>query len=83
MDIGRAPTSVTQGIRASNRSTVIAAAPDCGVTPAAAADMFYRQVDIIREQWQTAAEAAELTKHDANPTAADQTVMRRTEALSV
>jgi len=74
MDIGRAPTPLTQGRRASNRSTVIAAA---------AADMFDRQVDIIREQWKTAAEAAELTKHDANSTAGDQTVMRRTEALSV
>jgi len=66
MDIGRAPTPVTQGMRASNRSTVIAAAPDYGVTPTAAADMFDRQVDIIREQWKTAAEAAELTKHDAD-----------------
>jgi hypothetical protein len=44
---------------------VIAAAPNYGVTPAAAADMFDRQVDIIREQWQTAAEVAELTKHEA------------------
>ncbi len=65
MDIGRAPSAVTQGTRASNRSTVIAAAPDYGLTSAGAADMFDRQVDIIQQQWPDAADAAQLTKRDA------------------
>jgi serine/threonine-protein kinase HipA len=65
MDIGRAPSSIAQGTRASNRSTVIAAAPDYGLTSAEATDLFDRQVDIIQQQWQDAADTARLTKRDA------------------
>jgi serine/threonine-protein kinase HipA len=62
MDIGRAPSSIAQGTRASNRSTVIAAAPDYGLTSAEATDLFDRQVEIIQQQWK---DAARLTKRDA------------------
>ena len=65
MDIGRAPSSVTQGTRTSNRSTIIAAATDYGLSPAEAADMFDRQVTIIKEQWQDAADTAQLTRREA------------------
>jgi serine/threonine-protein kinase HipA len=66
MDIGRAASPVVQGTRASNRSTVIAAAADYGLTPAEAADMFDRQVDIIRAQWDDAVVVAELTRREAD-----------------
>jgi serine/threonine-protein kinase HipA len=65
MDIGRAASPNEQGARASNRTTIIAAAPDYGVTSDEAADMFDRQVQIIREQWADAASSAELTSRDA------------------
>lgn len=65
MDIGRAPSSVTQGTRTSNRSTIIAAATDYGLSSAEAADMFDRQVTIIKEQWQDAADTAQLTRREA------------------
>jgi serine/threonine-protein kinase HipA len=66
MDIGRAASSVVQGTRASNRSTIIAAAADYGVTPAEAANMFDRQADIIQAQWDDAAAVAELTRREAD-----------------
>ena len=66
MDIGRAPSPVVQGARASNRSTIMSAAPDYGLTPADAADMFDRQVDIIRTQWQDAIASARLTQRQAD-----------------
>ncbi len=66
MDIGRAASSVVQGTRASNRSTVIAAAADYGVTPAEAADMLDRQVDIIQAEWDDAVAVAELTRREAD-----------------
>ena len=65
MDIGRAASSMVQGTRSSNRSTVIAAAADYGVTSAEASDMFDRQVDIIRAEWDDAVAAAELTQREA------------------
>lgn len=65
MDIGRAASSSVQGTRTSNRSTVIAAAADYGVTPAEAADMFDRQVDVIGTQWDDAVAVAELTRGEA------------------
>ncbi len=66
MDIGRAASPMVQGTRASNRSTIIAAAADYGVTPAEAADMFDRQVHIIRTQWDDAVAVAELTRREAD-----------------
>jgi serine/threonine-protein kinase HipA len=66
MDIGRAASSTTQGTRASNRSTVIAAAVDYGVTRTEAADMFDRQVATIRAQWGEVVAFAELTKREAD-----------------
>jgi serine/threonine-protein kinase HipA len=65
MDIGRAPSPTVQGARASNRSTIVAAAPDYGTRPADAADMFDRQVDIIRTQWRDVVDSAELTRREA------------------
>jgi serine/threonine-protein kinase HipA len=66
MDVGRAPSPDRQGLRASTRSTVLAAAFDYGVTPAQAGEMFDRQVEIIRSQWREAAEIAQLTKREAD-----------------
>jgi serine/threonine-protein kinase HipA len=66
MDIGRAPSPSVQGPRASNRSTVLAAARDYGLTPETAADMFDHQVDIIRTQWADAAANARLTRREAD-----------------
>ena len=65
MDIGRAPSADRQGPRASNRSTVVAAAADYGVTSREAAEMFDRQVDIIRGHWRDAADDAQLTQEQA------------------
>ncbi len=65
MDIGRAASSMVQGARASNRSTVVSAAADYGVTPTEAAAAFDRQVDIIRSEWDDAVEAARLTRREA------------------
>jgi serine/threonine-protein kinase HipA len=66
MDIARAPSPTVQGLRASNRTTIISAAADYGVTPDEAAEMFDRQADIIRTQWDDAADAAELTRREAD-----------------
>jgi serine/threonine-protein kinase HipA len=66
MDIARAPSPTVQGLRASNRTTIISAAADYGVTPAEAAEMFDRQADIIRTQWDDASDAAELTRREAD-----------------
>lgn len=65
MDIGRAPSSSQQGLRDSNRSTVVAAARDYGVSPADAGAMFDRQVQIIRDAWQEVVEVAQLTNAEA------------------
>ncbi len=66
MDIGRAPSSSAQGTRASNRSTIVAAAADYGVTPTEAGNMFERQVDIIQANWEEAVAVAELTRREAD-----------------
>jgi serine/threonine-protein kinase HipA len=66
MDIGRAPSSAAQGTRASNRSTIVAAAADYGVTPTEAGNMFDRQVDIIQANWEEAVAVAELTRREAD-----------------
>jgi serine/threonine-protein kinase HipA len=66
MDIGRAASSMAQGTRASNRSTIIAAAADYGVTQAEAANMFDRQVDIIQAPWDDAVAVSELTRREAD-----------------
>ena len=52
--------------RSSNRLTIVSAAHDYGLTPAAAGDMFDRQVDIIRTQWQDVVASAQLTQRDAS-----------------
>lgn len=54
-----------QGPRASKRSTVVAAAADYGVTSREAAELFDRQVDIIRGHWRDAADEARLTQEQA------------------
>lgn len=66
MDIGRAASPMAQGGRASNRSTVVAAAADYGLTRAEAAAMFDRQVDIVRAQWDDVVDVAELTRREAD-----------------
>lgn len=66
MDIGRAPAPDRQGRRDSNRSTVVAAAPEYGLSTAAAGEAFDRQVEVIRTVWLEVADLARLTKRETD-----------------
>lgn len=49
MDVGRAPSTSTQGPRESTRTTIVNAAEDYGVSREYAAELFDRQVETIQE----------------------------------
>lgn len=58
MDISRS------GQRSSTFATCVAAAEDYGLTPQNARDIVDHQVTTIRESWEDAADAAQLTRLD-------------------
>lgn len=65
MDIGRAPSLNEQGRRESNRSTVLAAAHEFGVSVKEAGESFDRQVEIISAAWFEVSDMARLTNREA------------------